>query len=285
MTPQDYCRRVCKKSGSNFVLSFYLFGPKRRRALEAFYAFCRKVDDAVDLASSPEKARQQIAFWKEEIGRIYQGHPQHPVGLALKPVVAAYSVPQRYLEEIVAGCEMDVTKQNYATFAELETYCYRVASCVGLVSLHLFGVELTEATQEAGIALGKALQLTNILRDVVTDLRRERVYLPEEDLRRFQISARDLDHPDPGNLNLFDLLYFEIERARGFYNQAWSGFPKRGRDRRRLIAAFCMGRVYEALLDKIAQDPIRIFKEKVRLSTVEKLKIAGREILQCLLSI
>ncbi|MBI4224371.1 MAG: squalene/phytoene synthase family protein, partial [Deltaproteobacteria bacterium] len=191
----------------------------------------------------------------------------------------------KYLEEIVAGCEMDLTNKSYDTFAELETYCYRVASCVGLVSLHLFGVELTSATQQAGIALGKALQLTNILRDIATDLRRDRVYLPQEDLTRFQIGLRDLAHPDPSNLNLFDMLYFEMERARGFYRQAWEGFPKTGKARRRLAAAFSMGRIYETLLDKIAKDPISIFKEKVRLSRAEKLKIAGREIFKCLLPI
>lgn len=280
MTPQDYCRRVCKKSGSNFVFSFYLFGRRRRQALEAFYAFCRKVDDAVDLAETPDKAIRQIAFWKEEVGRLANGIPEHPVGLALKPLVEAYDIPLQYLQEIVAGCEMDVTKKSYETFAELETYCYRVASCVGLVCLRLFGVSPTHPAEQAAMALGKALQLTNILRDIVTDLRRERIYIPREDLDRFSIRPADLANPDPANLNLFDLLYFEIERATGFYQAAWNLFPKRGKERRRLAAAFSMGRSYETLLDKIAQNPLRVFEEKVCLSGLEKLKIAGQEVMR-----
>ncbi len=282
MTPQSYCHHVCKKSRSNFFYTFYLFGRKRRRALEAFYAFCRKVDDAVDQATSQEKAVQAIQYWKEEVARIYKKTPEHPVGKALSPVVKEFQIPQLYLNEIISGCEIDLYQKSYDTFKELENYCYKVASCVGLVCIRIFGVSPTPESEQAAIALGKALQLTNILRDIVPDLRRERIYIPQEDLSRFQIRAHDLAHPDRANLNLFDLLYFEIERARNYYRIAWDLFPRYGKERRRLVAAFSMGRVYETLLDKIAKDPFRIFSEKVRLSGAEKLKIALQELLSCL---
>lgn len=282
MTPQKYCHEVCQKSGSNFVLTFYLYRKKKRQAFEAFYAFCRKVDDAVDLADSPEKARQAILYWKEEIPILYQGNPRHPVSKALIPVIQQYSIPQKYLAEIVLGCEMDLYKKIYVTFADLEEYCFRVASCVGLVCLHLFGVPLTESTQQAGIALGKALQMTNILRDIVTDLGRERIYIPQEDLKQFGVTVFDLAHPSQKNLALLDLLYFEIERGRNFYRQAWQRFPKEKKERRKLLAAFLMGRFYEALLDKMAKDPLQIFQTKVRLTGVEKAKILIDELLRWL---
>lgn len=282
MTPQSYCHRVCKESGSNFVYTFYLFGKKRRQALEAFYAFCRKVDDAVDQAGPQEKALQGIQYWKEEVKRIYEKRPEHPVGKALTSVVKEYQIPQIYLNEIIAGCEMDLYKKTYATFEELETYCYKVASCVGLVCLRLFGVRIDGQIETAATALGKALQLTNILRDVVTDLRRERVYLPQEDLKHFSVSIEELAKPSPKNLNLLDLLYFEMGRAEAFYKLAWGLFPVAKKERRKMLAALLMGRFYEEILGKISKDPFQIFETKVSLTGKEKLKIALQELFSSL---
>lgn len=282
MTPQGYCHQICKKSGSNFVYTFYLFGKKRRRALEAFYAFCRQVDDAVDQAETKEKASAALAYWKEELPLLYQGTPRHPIVQALSGVVKDYEIPQKYLEEIVAGCEMDLYKNTFATFEELEDYCFKVASSVGLVCLCLFGVSLDPETKQAAASLGKALQLTNILRDIVTDLERGRVYLPEEDLKKFHVTAEDLRQRAKENLDLLDLFYFEIDRARKFYNEAWQHFPREKKVRRRLIAAFLMGRFYEEILNKISRAPLQVLQTKVRLTKIEKLKIALGEILKCL---
>lgn len=272
--PQKYCRQICKKSGSNFVYAFYLLGRDRRLAMEVFYAFCRLVDDCVDEAPTSEQAREKLKFWRGEIPKIYQGDGQHTVSKALGPVVKKYQIPQRYLEEIVAGCEMDLVKKSYATFQELEQYCFRVASCVGLVSLRIFGVAPSAETDAAGASLGVALQLTNILRDIATDLKRGRIYLPQEDLQRFRVPIENLNNPSRDNLNLIDILYCEIERARAYFSQAWNLFPKWGRQRRRLIAAMLMGKFYEALLDKISRDPMSVFRNKIRLTGTQKLKIA-----------
>ncbi|OGQ05991.1 MAG: hypothetical protein A3F82_05315 [Deltaproteobacteria bacterium RIFCSPLOWO2_12_FULL_44_12] len=282
MNPQKLCHQVCKKSGSNFVYTFYLLGRKKRLALEVFYAFCREVDDSVDKAVSFEQAKEKLRFWRQEVLQIYEGHPKHLISKALSQVVRDYKIPKQYLEEIIAGCEMDLTKKNYATFQELEVYCYKVASCVGLVCLHIFGVPLTPELKEGAITLGKALQLTNILRDIVTDLGRERIYLPQEDLKKFSVTLQDLSGNAKDNLNLYDLLYFEMERARNFYKAAWKAFPRPGKLRRQMIAAFLMGKTYEALLSKISRNPLAVFKEKVSLGFGEKLKIALKEILYAL---
>lgn len=247
--------------------------------MEAFYAFCRKVDDAVDAEADKERGAEAIRFWKEEVESIYHGTPKDSVSQALKEAVFDFQIPQKYLDEIVAGCEMDLHKQTYATFAELEDYCFKVASCVGLVCLHIFGVALTVQTQHAAVSLGKALQLTNILRDIASDLKRGRIYLPEEDLKKFNVTRQDLEKGEKENLNLLDLIYFEIERAENFFAEAWEYFPKEKKERRKLLAAFLMGRFYETLLDKIERDPLQIFQTKVRLSKNEKLGIALREMI------
>jgi len=281
MTPQQHCKQICKKSGSNFVTTFFLLGKKKRLAMEAFYAFCREVDDAVDEAPSPEKAASNIQYWKEEVEQLYQGKPRNMVMQALLPATKNYNIPKEYLKEIILGCEMDLTHKTYATYSELEQYCYRVASCVGLVCLHIFEIELTDKTKGAGIALGKALQITNILRDIVSDLGRQRVYLPQEDLNQFGISIESLSARNKENLNLLELLYFEMKRAQDYFKEAWENFPQSKKEKRKMLAARLMGTLYEALLDKISRNPMQVFQKKVRLTGMEKLEIAGKEIWSC----
>lgn len=249
--------------------------------MEAFYAFCREVDDAVDEAPSEQKAKENIRFWKEEVPLLYQGKPRHLVTQAIKLILSDFQIPQEFLSEIVLGCEMDISHKTYATFAELERYCYRVASCVGLVSLIICGVPLTPRAKEAGIALGKALQITNILRDIVSDLGRSRLYLPQEDLEQCGVAIQDLRVNNLDNLNLLELLYHETERAQNFYQEAWKKFPTSKRERRKILAPLLMGKIYEALLDKISRSPMRVFQEKVSLSGLEKLEIVGKEIWNC----
>lgn len=283
MTPATYCRQVCQKSGSNFVRTFYCFGRRRRQALQAFYAFCRLVDDCVDQAGSAPlemaKASAELQRWRGEIALLFEARPRHIVCRALAPAVHDFKLEKKYFDEIIAGCEMDLTKKTYATFEELEIYCYRVASCVGLVCLRLFGVTVDAGVERGAVALGKALQLTNILRDVATDWKRGRIYLPLEDLKKFGVGVEDLSRPPRDPMAWVELFYFEIERARAFFDAAWRAMPAAGGERRRMLAARLMGRFYEAILNKISHDPLLIFKEKVRLTAAEKIKIALKEIL------
>ena len=254
MNPQTYCRNICRQSGSNFVWSFYLLPKRRRHALEAFYAFCRLVDDVVDTSQPVPKARESLDLWRTEVDRIYEAAPVTPVGVRLASVVRDFAVPKKYFEEILAGCEMDLTQKSYATFE----------------------VTLTEPVQQAAIDLGKALQWTNILRDIVSDLGRERIYLPQQDLQQCGVTPADLSGKTRNNLSMLDLLYFEIARARSFYAKAWDNFPKDRKEGRKLIAARMMGQIYESLLDKIARNPLDVFQKRVGIGKKEKLAIAAK---------
>lgn len=284
MTPQAYCRKICRQSGSNFVPAFHFLSRERRQAFEACYAFCRLVDDVVDEAKAMPAAEKKLAEWEQEITRVYEGNPTHPVGIALAPIVAAHDIPQKYFQEIIAGCRMDLTQKRYQTLAELELYCYRVACSVGLVSLYLFGVEPTETTKQAAIALGKAVQLTNILRDLVADRKRGRIYIPQAYFRQFGISCETLESKEGDRMRLAELILFVGKQAKAFYAVAWAGFPPDLASRRKLTAALLMGKTYETLLEKITRKPLQVLSGKVSLSTWEKFTIARQVMTQLYLS-
>lgn len=279
MDPQRVCRTICRQSQSNFVKTFFFLPRHRRRGFEAFYAFCRLVDDAVDEADTPEQARQDLKTWRVALERIHIGEASHPVAQALLPVIRRFDIPLTLLEEIINGCQMDLEQSSYQSFQDLQEYCFRVASCVGLVSLHLFEVEMSDRTRQAAIDLGMAVQLTNILRDLRSDYERGRIYLPQEDLRLFNVnpenfkkSVQELQETSA----LIELIKFEMTRARSYYQKAWQGFPADRHSRRPLLVALLMGRIYEKLLDKLAADPIRIFQEKVALNSLQKFRVAQR---------
>ena len=188
MTPDEYCRQKAAASGSSFYYSFMFLPPPRRRAITALYAFCREVDDVVDEATDPGVASAKLAWWREEVHAAFVGTPQHPVAQALKPVVAAYALPEAHFQAVIDGMAMDLERNRYLDFAELEAYCHRVAGVVGLMSAEIFGYA-NPATREYAHDLGIAFQLTNIVRDVGEDARRGRIYLPQEDLARHGVTA------------------------------------------------------------------------------------------------
>lgn len=280
--PQAYCRQVCRDSHSNFVKTFYFMPPHRRRGFEAVYAFCRLVDDAVDEATSPDEAGTALSQWRQEVSDVYQGTAKHPVGQALEPVVRRFQIPREHFDAIMDGCEADILPKQYQTFAELKDYCYRVASCVGLIALHLFEAELDEQTQSAAIDLGIAVQLTNILRDIASDLKLDRVYLPLEDLTRFGLTSRELIPHNGSSQKIGQLLHYEIGRAKNYYHDAWAAFPKGGKEARPLMAAAMMGRIYEGILEKIEKDPLQIYQERIGLSRWKKLSIMTRTLTRSL---
>jgi len=270
MDPQAYCHDVCKKSGSNFLYTLpFLQQKDQRRALEAFYAFCASVDASVDEAKDKTTARAELSFWRMEVDRMYVSTPQHPIGLALTPYLRRYAIPQQYLMDIVNGCEMDLEKNEYATFAELELYCYRVASCVGLVCIRIFGIEPTKHHEEIAIAFGKALQLTNILRDVVEDLDRQRIYLPQEDFHHFHVSIEDFQQRRNSKA-ICMLLSHEMKRARHFFRLAFENIPDDKMERGKWFPAMLMARAYEGILHTLEKNPTIIYQRKVRLSTWRK---------------
>jgi phytoene synthase len=175
--PYSYCRDKAAASGSSFYYAFRFLPAERRRAITCFYAFCREADDVVDECREPAVALAKLAWWREEVGRLYSGNPQHPVTQAMADVVGQFGIPRESLEEILDGMEMDLTQTRYADFKHLRLYCHRVAGVVGEVAARIFGHTRHE-TLDYAARLGLALQLTNILRDVGEDARRGRIYLP-----------------------------------------------------------------------------------------------------------
>jgi len=272
MNAAELCSALTRKSRSSFYYSFLFLPPAKRRAIYAVYAFCRTVDDVVDLGGAPEGQRRLLAEWRAELGRCYTGGPTHPLAVRLAEVVRDFPIPRACLEAVLDGVEMDLDKQRYATFEELCDYCYRVASAVGLACIEIFGYTDRRA-REYAVNLGVALQLTNILRDLGPDAERGRIYLPQDELKRFRYPEEDLlqGRYTPA---FVDLMRFQADRARAYFRAARAAFPIQ--DRRRLVAAEIMGAIYFALLRAIERRQFRVFGERVRLSAARKLAIALR---------
>ena len=262
------CGRIVRASGSSFHQAFRLLPLERRRSLEALYAYCRVVDDATDDGGDAQAA---VAFWREELARVLAGRPTHPVGVALADSIAKFAIPPQHLQEILDGVAMDLAPQRFDTFADLRRYCYLVAAAVGLATIPIFGCR-DPRSRDYAEALGIALQLTNILRDLAEDAERGRVYLPQEDLRRFGYSEQDLA-VHRRNDAFRALVAFECDRAHQFYAAARRALT--ATDQRALAAAEGMRLVYRRVLAKIAADPEVVFGPQVRLPRWQKIALAG----------
>jgi 15-cis-phytoene synthase len=265
--------RVTRRSRSNFFFAFLALPKHRRDALYAVYAFCRTVDDTADLGTDAEAQRAGLARWRADIARCYDGGtPEHPIARQLAAAVRDFHLPRAALEAVVEGCEMDLTRTTYETAAELEPYCYRVASAVGLCCIEIFGYTDPRA-REYAVSLGMALQLTNIRRDVGADAAAGRVYVPQADLERFGVTNDDLRAGRYGDA-FIALMEHQAARARGFYADARAAFP--AVDARSLVPAEIMGRIYYALLTEIEARRFRVFDERVTLPARRKAAIALR---------
>ena len=272
MTPEEYCQNKAASSGSSFYYSFLFLPPNRRRAIMAFYAFCREVDDVVDECSDPQLAATKLAWWREELDRLYAGQPQHPVTQALKTVQMEFNLPQEQLLEIIDGMEMDLQQTRYPDFKALSLYCYRVASVVGLLAAEIFGYT-DRQTQKYAHDLGMAFQLTNIIRDVGEDARRGRIYLPIDELKRFDVPLSDiLDSRYTENFR--HLMEFQIERAEQYYVQAMAQLPSV--DRKSQRPGLVMAAIYRTVLEEIKRDNCRVLTHRTSLTPLRKLWIAWR---------
>ncbi len=270
MTPDQYCQEKAAKSGSSFYYSFLFLPPEKRRAITALYAFCREIDDIVDECHDVNIARTKLAWWRSEVSRLYEGHPDHPVTRALAPF--AKGLPIELFSEILDGMEMDLDQVRYPDFSSLQLYCYRVASVVGLLSAELFGFENRKTLTYAN-DLGLALQLTNIIRDVGEDARRNRIYIPLAELAEYDVDPSDiLNAKTSGNFE--KLMLFQIERARRYYRNALHSLPPE--DRKNQKAGLVMAAIYSALLDEIEKDPGSILTGKTSLTPLRKIWIAWK---------
>lgn len=270
MNPDEYCRQRAASSGSSFYYSFLFLPPDRRRAITALYAFCREVDDAVDEVRDPAVARMKLAWWRSEIASVFHGEPQHPVARALVPVTRQFNLPLAHFNEIIDGMEMDLTIDRYPDFATLELYCYRVAGVVGLMAAEIFGFR-NERTLEYAKTLGTAFQLTNIVRDIGEDARRNRIYLPLDELARFGVPVEQILQLRD-SVDLHRLTGFQIERARGFYRRAFDTLPAEDRCAQR--PGLVMAAIYLRLLDKIEAGGCNVIDRRASLTPIHKLWIA-----------
>jgi len=272
MTPDEYCQRKAAASGSSFYYSFLFLPAPRRRAITALYAFCREVDDVVDEAAEMQIAAAKLAWWRAEVANLYRGNPQHPVTRALAPFIGEYSLPQEQLNEIIDGMEMDLTQTRYLDWPALERYCHRVAGVVGLLAARIFGYR-DARTLEYARNLGIAFQLTNIIRDVGEDARKNRIYLPMDELKRFDVPAADiLIARETPQFNA--LMRFQDERARGWYGTAFAALP--AVDRRAQRPGLIMAAIYKALLDEIVRDDFRVLSRRTSLTPLRKFWIAWK---------
>jgi phytoene synthase len=267
---------------TNFYYSFLVLPPDKRRAIVAVWDFCRAVDDAVDEPGTATPERE-VARWRAEVAACFEGRdPETVQGRALVPFIPTFNLPRASFEAIIEGVEMDLGDRRYETFGELYEYCIRVASAVGLICLEIFGYRDPRARQYA-IDLGVALQLTNILRDVPEDLRRGRIYIPQEDLRRHGVTDAELraeveNRAGAGrSAKVRALLREQALRAREYYRRAAQELPRS--DARRLAAAEIMGAVYRAILDRIEQRDYDVFSSVVRIPRPRRALIAARTFL------
>ena len=270
MTPDQYCQDKAAASGSSFYNSFRFLTHDKRRAITALYAFCREVDDVVDECSDANVARTTLNWWRTEVAAIYAGKPQHPVAQALVPIVTEFNMAQELLLEIIDGMEMDLDQPRYADFKSLQLYCYRVASVVGLLSVEIFGYSDRQTLKYAH-DLGLAFQLTNIIRDVGEDARRDRIYLPLDELQKFGVTEDDI--LNSRETEAFQkLMAFQIERAQHFYQQAIDHLP--AVDRKTQRTGLIMAAIYRSTLDEVVASGCHVLKERVSLSSTYKLWLA-----------
>lgn len=239
----------------------------------ALYAFCREVDDVVDECTDIQVARTKLAWWRNEIKEMYQGRPQHPVTRALLEPIFAFQLSEELFLEIIDGMEMDCDRNRYASFKELQLYCYRVASVVGLLSATIFGYSHRNTLKYAH-DLGMAFQLTNIIRDVGEDARRDRIYIPLDDLQQFGVSEHDILYGHETE-SVQKLLEFQIERAEQFYDRALLALP--AEDKKSQKPGLMMAAIYRTLLREIKADGVqKVLNSKTSLGGLRKILLALR---------
>jgi phytoene synthase len=268
-----HCAGIARRSGSSFLAAFWMFPREQRRALHAVYAFCRLVDDIADDPALRGDRGMLLERWHEELIDAYRGKARHPVGIALGDAVHRFALPEQCFLDLLAGIESDLRGEEFATFAELERYCYRVASTIGLIVCGVRGLR-GERVRDYAVNLGIAVQLTNVLRDVGEDAAAGRVYLAREDREAYGVTAAAL-REQTGNERLARLLALYAARARTRYARAQLALAPELR--RTLRPAQAMGAIYRELLDALERRDFPRHGPALRLSRPRRVAIAARE--------
>lgn len=274
MSPDEYCQEKAAQSGSSFYYAFLFLPPERRRAITALYAFCREVDDVVDETLESSVARMKLVWWREQVDSLYHAPQQvsHPVMKALAPHIHNYDLKMDELLAVIDGMEMDLDIERYQSWEDLRRYCWHVASVVGILSAKIFG-QTSDQTSDYATKLGLAFQLTNIIRDVGDDARRGRIYLPMEDLDRFQVRPNEI--LDSQHSDRFEaLMRFETQRAYRLYKEAAQALPEM--DRRAQRPGLLMAAIYHALLNEIAADKWEVLDKRISLTPIRKFWLAWK---------
>jgi 15-cis-phytoene synthase len=277
---------------TSFHYSFSFLPKEERRAINTVYAFCRRIDDIVDLDphtdhETIQRKRERLNWWRQEVERSYaaqiHGPGTKPQGTRhqaqgtrhqalLYPVIKRFRIPKQYFLTLIDGCERDLTQRRYRTFDDLKEYCYSVASIVGLISIEIFGYR-NEQTKQYAINLGYALQLTNILRDVKADKDRGYIYLPQEDLERFKYTEEDLMN-EVYDERFRALMEFQAQRARNYYHRARTMLVPG--ERITMAAAEIMDAIYFRLLEKIELHDYQVFDKRIKVNALHKIIMAVR---------
>jgi phytoene synthase len=275
----QYCQHVARTQARNFYYSFTILPPEKKAAMCVVYAFMRNCDDLTDAEPRTQSKQEQLARWRAALDRAFEGeYGDSPILPAFHDVARRYRIPKRFFHALIDGVEMDLTRTRYETFEELYAYCYRVASVVGLVCIHIWGFEGGEAAYIPAEACGIAFQLTNILRDVKEDMVRGRIYLPLEDLHRFDYTEEDLLN-GVTDRRFYNLMRFEVARAQEYYEKALPLFPLLAPDSRPTF--LIMYRIYRGLLKEIEACGYDIFKQRARVPTWRKMGIVAQAWIGC----
>ena len=272
MQPLDYCRQKAAESRSSFLAAFRFLPQRRQDAMTVLYAFCRELDDVVDDCTDMQVAQTTLNWWRADLAKVFDGGaPEHPVCRALQGVVAEFALPHDELAEIIEGMQMGLTQARYANFAELQLYCHRVAGVVGRLITRILGFSRPETLNYAD-KMGLALQLTNIIRDVGEDARNGRIYLPMEDLQRFDVPAQTIMQAAP-TPQFAELMAFQIARARAIYREALALLP--AADKKAQKMGLILAAIYYALLNEIERDGAQnVLKYKIAIPGPRKKRIA-----------
>ena len=272
MSPQEYVQQKAAASGSSFYYAFLFLPKERRAAITAFYAFCREVDDVVDDAVDVGVAATKLAWWQKEVQQAFAGQPSHPVMQALMPHTATLGITAQQLLAVVEGCQMDLQQTRYLDWPGLQRYCHLVAGVVGEVSAHIFG-QSDEATTAYAHKLGLAFQMTNIIRDVGEDALRGRIYLPIDELQRFDVKAQELLQRQYSE-RFTALMQFQAGRAHALYDEALALLP--AADRQSQKPGLMMGSIYRTMLREIEASGFQVLHQRIGLTPLRKLWLAWK---------
>lgn len=267
----ESAKEISKKSKSSFYYAFNLLPAEKRDAMNTVYAFCRQTDDIIDEGNDPDDLKfEKLHKWRLELEKAFSGSSEYGLLNKLAKTISQFNIPLDPFFELLKGMEMDLQRKSYLTFDDLTLYCYRVASTVGLMCIEIFGYK-NKSTIDFAIDLGIALQLTNILRDIKKDSLKGRIYLPKEDLLKFNYSEEDITR-NVYNSNFVELMKYEVERTKMYFERATKELSMD--DKGAMFAARAMQHIYYKLLRKIVDREYDVYSKKIKVSNIEKVGIS-----------